>query len=332
MCYLDLVRPFRVELSFRLPASEAEGVGRLLPLRWEAAHTPAKEGAAVRLLSPWLKSLRGSGLEELVEAIRRLSVKLTRSDSLTIHIAPEGLTDEEVRQVIKTYAEREGEIDGFHPTWCRSNQHPQAKSLAAVKNLLDDDEAVLDLAVQEGDFKVSLRSFLEDGNLVFRHHRGTLRVNVISYWLEFCQNFVEATKNSSAQDVEHFDPIVYRAANALMQSPSHCTCLSHQNRLREDVERFAPLLETAKVLQSWGVSFTRDLETSNRVQPRHDDTYIRIRETLYKWNRHFNNGRYDLCRELETALGGGPAPTSLLKGVSSACRLHFVEKRIEGES
>jgi hypothetical protein len=157
-------------------------------------------GDAGELVSPILRG--EAGLDELKTVLGFLNeiedLHVRRNCGLHVHLAWEDMSAQHVKNVVRRYAEFEGEIDAFMPPsrrgsgnqWCGSLAGFGLNNIASASTL-----SGVGRAARGRYFKMNVQQLCGGyGTVEFRHHSGTTEYTKIANWVRFLVAFVEESK------------------------------------------------------------------------------------------------------------------------------------------
>lgn len=155
------------------------------------------------LRSPYLDESDLPQLKAVTAALQEEGAKVNRQCSFIVHVNSEGLSTPTIRNLLARYCRFESYIDQMMPA-SRRTRCPRAKDMnhPSVDPLLrvsSDKEFLKGLSTLAGH-KLDL-SLLEDDEIVFRHHSGTLNFRKMVFWIRFCWAFIHAS-NTNQERVE----------------------------------------------------------------------------------------------------------------------------------
>ncbi len=156
-------------------------------------------GSGFEVVSPVLEGEAGlESLRTVVSALKDAGGKVDRRCGMHVHFDAAGLDVSAVRNIVKTYAAFETQIDGFMPPSRRGNANNYCRSLSSVVSNRQFQTAITlqGLAQAQGGryFKINLQSYQVHGTIEFRQHSGTLDAPKAVNWVRFLAAFIEANQ------------------------------------------------------------------------------------------------------------------------------------------
>lgn len=158
------------------------------------------DGFGGELVSPVLDGVAGFiELEKVLDALNSIAgVTVDVRCGLHVHLSWAGMQVQQIKNIVKRYAQFETQIDSFMPSsrkannsrWCSSiagNRYP----LRDVANHQGSLERMAGLAGRY--YKVNLQCLSRYGTIEFRQHSGTTDNTKISNWVKFLMEFCEAS-------------------------------------------------------------------------------------------------------------------------------------------
>jgi len=213
--------------------------------------------SAGEVVSPILRGEAGlADLRKVLDAVNSIpTVRVDRRCGLHVHLAWNGMNEEQIKKIVARYAEFEDSIDAFMAPSRRGNASRWCKSIksgfaaeAARENYIGRGRYT-----QDRYHKVNLQSYLRQRTLEFRQHQGTTDYDKISHWVRFLVSFVEASKQTSGASADYRPRSGSKAYAAL----------------REQVETSGGAMEYSgrkwKVTGSNGVEQTYEIEELNAL-------------------------------------------------------------------
>ena len=131
--------------------------------------------------------------EESLNEIRKI-IGILRKEGATIkaccgfhvHVDASSFSVNEVRTILKRYAQYETIIDSFMPKSRRSNNNSYCQSLRGKAF----SGSTIRRFTQKYT-KINTETYVKYGTIEFRHHSGTLDDKKIITWIEFIKEFIE---------------------------------------------------------------------------------------------------------------------------------------------
>jgi Putative amidoligase enzyme len=162
---------------------------------------------AFELVSPILQGEAGLlELKKVCTVLKQKNALINKSCGLHIHFGVSNFGIKDWRNLYKTYAILEEQIDNFMPISRRADNNTYCKglrlkysSLDILFNKIDASRTVIQLAgiaATNGSryCKVNGTSFSRHGTVEFRQHSGTIEYDKISNWILFLARMVDYSK------------------------------------------------------------------------------------------------------------------------------------------
>ena len=169
------------------------------------AHWKLVEDSSVRggfeVVSPVLHG--EEGIEEamaVAEALSDAGATVNRSCGFHVHFDASDLTVNDVKTIVRRYADHETEIDAIMPPSRRGSNNTYCRSLSGIPfERFMRSFNITELASVMGSryYKVNLMSFQRHGTIEFRQHSGTINANKIANWVRFLGQFIDVCKSQS---------------------------------------------------------------------------------------------------------------------------------------
>lgn len=163
------------------------------------AHWKLVEDSSVRggfeVVSPVLHG--EEGIEEamaVAEALSDAGATVNRSCGFHVHFDASDLTVNDVKTIVRRYADHETEIDAIMPPSRRGSNNTYCRSLSGIPfERFMRSFNITELASVMGSryYKVNLMSFQRHGTIEFRQHSGTINANKIANWVRFLGQFID---------------------------------------------------------------------------------------------------------------------------------------------
>lgn len=152
----------------------------------------------VEVVSPILTGQAGlKEVQKVARALRKAGGRANSTCGLHVHVGARDLSPLHVQTIISRYAAFEPMIDAILPTSRRNNQFalPMANLLSVRPDVLNTAPSVANIAnlLSTRYYRVNVLSYLRHGTLEFRQHSGSVEAEVITNWILFVLNFVEAS-------------------------------------------------------------------------------------------------------------------------------------------
>ena len=151
------------------------------------------------VVSPILSGAKGlAEVKRVVKAMRQGRAKADIQCGLHVHVGAGDLSIVELQNVARRYAKFEPTIDTFVDPRRRGNTSEWCKSMDRVVDVLDTKvySTPQEMIRYIGDRyrKLNLSAFMRHGTVEFRQLEGTVSWIKITNWIEFCVQFVEASR------------------------------------------------------------------------------------------------------------------------------------------
>ncbi|TXH11714.1 MAG: hypothetical protein E6R04_01300 [Spirochaetes bacterium] len=143
------------------------------------------------VVSPKLSGVEGlAEMEKVVTILREMGCFVDHQCGLHVHVDGAGLNPHTMANIVKRYAAFEGEIDSWITPERRKSENSYLNSVKGLE--IAPQYTTQATANQAGSryYKVNIQAFLRHGTIEFRQHHGTLSVEEISSWVQFCIQFV----------------------------------------------------------------------------------------------------------------------------------------------
>lgn len=157
--------------------------------------------SGIEVVSPILRGEGGMlALKRVADALNTAGATANKTCGLHVHVGASDLNIDEIKMIVKRYAEHESVIDSFMPVSRRGDNnfhlkgmgywmHTYATALAGCTNTA----AILNRS-WDRYFKVNLAAYVRQNTIEFRHHSGTVSSTKIENWVLFVLNFVEVSR------------------------------------------------------------------------------------------------------------------------------------------
>lgn len=151
------------------------------------------------VVSPILGGPEGlAEVKRLVKALNKNGAKADARCGLHVHVNAKDLSVVEIQHAARRYAKFENVIDGFvNPrrrgeaaNWCK----PMAGIVKRIDNSLFSNDENFVKTLNDRYVKLNLLAYLRHGTVEFRQLEGTTSWTKIVNWIQFCVNFVEASR------------------------------------------------------------------------------------------------------------------------------------------
>ena len=168
------------------------------------------------IVSPVLHGEQGlAEAMTVAEALSDAGATVNRTCGFHVHFDASDLSVDDVKTIIRRYADHETEIDAIMPPSRRGTANFYCNTLAGISfGRLMRATTINEMANIMGSryFKVNLMSFQRHGTIEFRQHSGTVNATKIANWVRFLGQFIDNSKARntpavSAPVIEH--PALY---------------------------------------------------------------------------------------------------------------------------
>lgn len=153
------------------------------------------------IVSPVLHGEEGIAQAMTVaEALFDAGATVNRTCGFHVHFDASELTVEDVKTIVRRYADHETEIDAIMPPSRRGTANFYCNTLAGISFArLMNATTINEMASVMGSryFKVNLMSFQRHGTIEFRQHSGTVNANKIANWVRFLGQFIDVCKEQN---------------------------------------------------------------------------------------------------------------------------------------
>lgn len=151
------------------------------------------------VVSPILSGAKGlAEVKRVVQAMRQGRAKADIQCGLHVHVGAGDLSLVELQNVARRYATFEPTIDTFVDPRRRGNTSEWCKSMDRVVDVLDtkvyNTPQEMIRCIGDRYKKLNLSAFMRHGTVEFRQLEGTVSWTKITNWIEFCVQFVEASR------------------------------------------------------------------------------------------------------------------------------------------
>lgn len=151
------------------------------------------------VVSPILSGAKGlAEVKRVVKVMRQGRAKSDIQCGLHVHVGAGDLSIVELQNVARRYAKFEPTIDTFVDPRRRGNTSEWCKSMDRVVEVLDtkvySTPQEMIRCIGDRYKKLNLSAFMRHGTVEFRQLEGTVSWTKITNWIEFCVQFVEASR------------------------------------------------------------------------------------------------------------------------------------------
>jgi hypothetical protein len=154
------------------------------------------------LVSPILQGENGlEQVRKVCAALRSIGHKVNKACGVHVHVGGQDLSGPELANVFKRYVECETTIDSLMPRSRRLNNNTYCRSLRDYATGIRNANSLHDLRrafYDERHVKLNVMSYVRQKTIEFRHHSGSLSGEKITNWIQFCVNFVEKSRSTTA--------------------------------------------------------------------------------------------------------------------------------------
>lgn len=155
----------------------------------------------IEVVSPILRGEGGMlALKRVADALNTAGATANKTCGLHVHVGASDLNIDEIKMIVKRYAEHENEIDAFMPVSRRRDNNNYLKGMGYWMNTYatalagcTNTAAVLNRS-WDRYFKVNLAAYVRQNTIEFRQHSGTVSSTKIENWVLFVLNFVEVSR------------------------------------------------------------------------------------------------------------------------------------------
>lgn len=146
----------------------------------------------VEVVSPKLYGPEGlAEVEKVVNLLREMGLFVDHQCGFHVHVDASGLNGHTLANIVKRYAAFEETIDSWMTTQRRENNNHFLNSCKQVAvSPVDNARMTANQLGGRRYYKVNLAAFIAHGTVEFRQHYGTLSVEEIQGWIQFCINFM----------------------------------------------------------------------------------------------------------------------------------------------
>jgi hypothetical protein len=160
------------------------------------------DGAEV--VSPKLVGAEGlAQVEQVVNLLREKGCIVDHQCGLHVHVDAAGLSGYTLANLVKRYAAFESTIDSWMIPERRESKNNYTRSVRELNVTGEQCARVTAEKLTSRYYKLNLCAYLRHGTVEFRQHYGTVCVEEIQAWIQFCVAFVE---NSTATVTEVVTP------------------------------------------------------------------------------------------------------------------------------
>lgn len=220
----------------------AESYGHSTPRSWKIVPDGSlgdyQRGAEI--VSPILSGEEGiEALTKVCNSLTAMGAKVNKRCGFHVHVGMRNEDLETWKNIIRSYAAFESQIDNLMPTSRRANNNAYCRSVASVDYAALEaatDLRGVDRAVRlQGSYdrryaKVNLQSYYRHGTIEFRQHSGTVDAEKATNWVRFILAMVEAARKGKKPSIAATAATVRArpgsktaVAGAMLTRPSGCT-------------------------------------------------------------------------------------------------------------
>lgn len=159
----------------------------------------------IEVVSPILRGTAGmTALKTVADALNAAGATANKTCGLHVHVGASDLNIDEIKMIVKRYAEHESVIDSFMPVSRRADNNTYLKGMGYwMNNYASQLAACTNTAAILGRswdryFKVNLAAYVRQNTIEFRQHSGTVSSTKIENWVLFVLNFVEVSRQLAA--------------------------------------------------------------------------------------------------------------------------------------
>lgn len=149
-------------------------------------------GNGAEVVSPKLVGAEGlAEVERVVNLLRAKGCTVDHQCGLHVHVDAAGLSGYTLANLVKRYAAFESVIDSWMIPERRESNNNYTRSVCGLG--IEGVQCARTTAEKMAGryFKLNLCAYLRHGTVEFRQHYGTLSVEEIQAWIQFCVSFVE---------------------------------------------------------------------------------------------------------------------------------------------
>ena len=157
--------------------------------------------AGIEVVSPILCGTAGmTALKRVADALNVAGATANKTCGLHVHVGASDLNIDEIKMIVKRYAEHESVIDSFMPVSRRLDNNTYLKGMGYwMRNYSTALAACTNTAAMSARnwdryFKVNLAAYVRQNTIEFRQHSGTVSSTKIENWVLFVLNFVEVSR------------------------------------------------------------------------------------------------------------------------------------------
>ena len=167
---------------------------------WKLVHDASVRGG-FEVVSPVLHGEQG--LEEaraVADVLSDAGARVNRSCGFHVHFDASDLSVDDVKTIMRRYADHETEIDALMPPSRRGAGNSYCNTLTRLPfDRLMRASSIQDMARIMGSryYKVNLQAFQRHGTIEFRQHSGTANSAKIANWVRFLAEFIDACKTAN---------------------------------------------------------------------------------------------------------------------------------------
>ena len=184
---------------------EIEGYNHATRNHWkivtDASVRDNRGNPGIEVVSPILRGTAGmTALKKVADALNAAGATANKTCGLHVHVGAQDLNIDEIKMIVKRYAEHESTIDNFMPVSRRRDNNHMLKSMGYWMNSYSSQLAACTntsaILGRSWDryYKVNLAAYVRQNTIEFRQHSGTVSSAKIENWVLFVLNFVEVSR------------------------------------------------------------------------------------------------------------------------------------------
>lgn len=182
-------------------AVQHEGYNHTTRAHWKLVSDASVRGG-FEVVSPVLHGEEGiTEAMAVAEALSDAGASVNRTCGFHVHFDASDLSVDDVKTILRRYADHESEIDAIMPPSRRGATNYYCRTLVHLPfNRIMQADSISSMAAIMGSryYKVNLEAFLRHGTIEFRQHSGTVNATKIANWVRFLDQFIDACKVRNA--------------------------------------------------------------------------------------------------------------------------------------
>lgn len=182
-------------------ACSYEGYTHRVMRTWKVV-TDATVGGGFEVVSPPMSGTAGiEEVKKVVTILNEAGCDVRRNCGIHVHIEVSDLSAEHIANIYNRYRKFETQIDAFMPASRRGTLGGNGYCRSLLTHPVLDPQETPEATCSGRPtryLKVNLSSFAKYGTVEFRHHGGSLNTAKIANWINFLQQFVEASRPVNA--------------------------------------------------------------------------------------------------------------------------------------